>query len=1219
MTFETNANFNNITNNTIKTKSQNAPGIYLLTSTKENNITDNVINTSDSGAHGFHLDSSNNNTIINNKINTTASSAMGFYIFTSSNNNFVDNTIDTSGTASYGFYLYQSSKNNITFSTINTKGTDGYGIGISSSMNNSLTSNTLRTSNDSAYGIWLANSKNNEIVENTINNTGSWGDGIYLSVSDHNDLINNTIITYKGSTRGIMLQFTGTNNNSIIGNKIRTYGSASYGIELAIYAIDNNITGNTVNTSNQNAVGIMIRQWSDYNNVMGNRINTSGSGATGIQVESNTIGNMISEASIHTTNTSAYGIRIYSSNKTLINNCTISTLGANAGGILLDSLFATVIDTKIDSSYQDFFVANDGNMTAINCNFTTSYSVVGVLQVKNYLSLQAYYEDLVTPIDNGDVLIDDNGMVVYSTVGYGGTKPQLNATGRIDNVIVTDRWYFYSNIATENVTTVKVKKTVNATWEEIRGVNMDTSHTEIFIATDIFAPTRPTGLTASPILNDDALNISWDLNSDDTVNYELWWRTETGSWVLLGNISQSTTWYVLRDSSLVNGTNHYFRLRAWDDVNITSDFTDPFVVIHRDHEPPEVPTNLAAQAVSETKINLTWSASSSNDVEYYGIYMNYPSSGAGGPYEYITEVTAQIQQYQMTGLSENETYYFVVVAFDDGKNPSGNSNEAMDTTIAVPPITPILNILPKNTNVQIYNVTGSADANVRVFIYNNGVEGANGSTNVTGAFGIEITLVEGDNDINARAFDQADLPSDFSLTQTVRLDITNPIASAGDDHNITVGTEITFNGTASSDNYEIVSYSWSFDYNGSTKKLNGIEPPFIFDIIGNYEVTLMVTDPAGNTGTDTVEVLVNEKVVVDTESPIADAGADQAVKTGNKVSFDGSGSSDNEGISNYTWTFEYNNTDVVLYGESPSYDFELEGEYEVTLTVIDLTVPPNRDTDTVWINVTPIMVNNDIDDDGMWNDWEDEHGFNKTDPNDAALDADDDDLTNLNEYMKQTDPHDPDSDDDGMTDGWEVDYKLDPLDDTGDDGADGDPDKDGYTNLEEFEAKTDPLDKKDNPGDDEEPDNFMMYLAIIIIIIIVLLLIIGMAMRKKKPAEEEEEEEEGEGEFEEIECAECGAVVPGIEIVCPECGAQLPEKEETEEEAEDEEGEKFECPDCGADLAAGESVCPECGAEFEEDEDEEVPAEEEMPDEELEDELTEEAESDEDLEDELEE
>jgi hypothetical protein len=64
--------------------------------------------------------------------------------------------------------------------------------------------------------------------------------------------------------------------------------------------------------------------------------------------------------------------------------------------------------------------------------------------------------------------------------------------------------------------------------------------------------------------------------------------------------------------------------------------------------------------------------------------------------------------------------------------------------------------------------------------------------------------------------------------------------------------------------------------------------------------------------------------VLDTEPPVADAGADQSVNMSDVVTLDGSGSSDNVGIVNWTWMFDDGGTPVVLYGPVVNYTFWTE-------------------------------------------------------------------------------------------------------------------------------------------------------------------------------------------------------------------------------------------------------------------------------------------------------
>ena len=109
----------------------------------------------------------------------------------------------------------------------------------------------------------------------------------------------------------------------------------------------------------------------------------------------------------------------------------------------------------------------------------------------------------------------------------------------------------------------------------------------------------------------------------------------------------------------------------------------------------------------------------------------------------------------------------------------------------------------------------------------------------------------------------------------------------------------------------------------------------------------------------------------------------------------------------------------------------------------------------------------DSDDDGLPDEWENSYGLDPDDDSGddgATGDPDGDGLNNTAEYSAGTDPTVADSDGDGLLDGWEVRNDLDPLDDTGDNGATGDPDSDGLDNTEEYAAGSDPL-LEDTDGD----------------------------------------------------------------------------------------------------------------------------------------------------------
>jgi len=89
--------------------------------------------------------------------------------------------------------------------------------------------------------------------------------------------------------------------------------------------------------------------------------------------------------------------------------------------------------------------------------------------------------------------------------------------------------------------------------------------------------------------------------------------------------------------------------------------------------------------------------------------------------------------------------------------------------------------------------------------------------------------------------------------------------------------------------------------------------------------------------------------VLDTKPPLADAGIDQKCYMGESVTLNGSGSWDESGIADYTWTFKDEGELKVLKGVNPSYTFSTDGTYTISLNVTDPF--GNWASDTVTITV----------------------------------------------------------------------------------------------------------------------------------------------------------------------------------------------------------------------------------------------------------------------------
>lgn len=177
-----------------------------------------------------------------------------------------------------------------------------------------------------------------------------------------------------------------------------------------------------------------------------------------------------------------------------------------------------------------------------------------------------------------------------------------------------------------------------------------------------------------------------------------------------------------------------------------------------------------------------------------------------------------------------------------------------------------------------------------------------------------------------------------NLMVTAIVDVDPPIADAGADRTVDEDTTIIFDGSGSSDNVDIANYKWTFD-DGGIRTLSGVNPTHKFATPGTYNVTLVVTDVVDLSASDTVVFIVN-----DTTPPMADAGFDATVRPGALVTFNGSASSDNVAVVNYTWTIVVGDETVFLYGISPVYEFDDIGVYEVALTVRDAANKTGADT-----------------------------------------------------------------------------------------------------------------------------------------------------------------------------------------------------------------------------------------------------------------------------------
>lgn len=177
-----------------------------------------------------------------------------------------------------------------------------------------------------------------------------------------------------------------------------------------------------------------------------------------------------------------------------------------------------------------------------------------------------------------------------------------------------------------------------------------------------------------------------------------------------------------------------------------------------------------------------------------------------------------------------------------------------------------------------------------------------------------------------------------------------PVANAGIDTTVCSGDIVVFNGLKSFDPENgLLKYVWSIN---DSLQLEGSNVVYKFRKGGVYKIKLAVVDDSGlpcNYSED-------EKIITVTEAPVANAGPDQFACANNPVQFDGTRSTDVDGIVNsYEWDFgdgEFGG------GATPIHIYSKPGIYKVTLTITGDLVGDcdNTDKDEMMVTIVDAPV-----------------------------------------------------------------------------------------------------------------------------------------------------------------------------------------------------------------------------------------------------------------------
>lgn len=184
------------------------------------------------------------------------------------------------------------------------------------------------------------------------------------------------------------------------------------------------------------------------------------------------------------------------------------------------------------------------------------------------------------------------------------------------------------------------------------------------------------------------------------------------------------------------------------------------------------------------------------------------------------------------------------------------------------------------------------------------------------------TFVPDPGFVGQASFEYLVSPNSNGTEPYTRVSVTITVADWPPTANLTAscsGLTCNFSSAGSTDDVGIVSRAWTL---GDGTTFSGVSTTKTYAVKGDYTVTLTVTDGRGQS--DTVSRLVSVDAL-----PVA---AFTVNCTGRTCTFNGSGSTDDVGITAYAWNFGDGQTGS---GVNATHTYATSGNFQVTLTVTD--------------------------------------------------------------------------------------------------------------------------------------------------------------------------------------------------------------------------------------------------------------------------------------------
>lgn len=205
-------------------------------------------------------------------------------------------------------------------------------------------------------------------------------------------------------------------------------------------------------------------------------------------------------------------------------------------------------------------------------------------------------------------------------------------------------------------------------------------------------PVAPSGLVATAV-SDDGINLTWTDNADDETGFEIQRATEP-TFAAPTTLLDAASPY--SDTGLDPSTTYHYRVRALRDEDVSEWSNTDDATTH-----PAAPSALVATAVTDDRIDLTWTDNSADETGFE-IHRD-EDSGFGSP----TSLLDAASPYSDTGLEPSTTYHYRVRAVR-GADVSAWSNTDDAVTPAAPILPPLTGLLARYRADDLTGANGSA-------------------------------------------------------------------------------------------------------------------------------------------------------------------------------------------------------------------------------------------------------------------------------------------------------------------------------------------------------------------------------------------------------------------------------------------------------------------------------------------------------------------------------